>query len=176
MNTGILAKTGLLVASAVIFLTGNGAPVAAQPVPDGEPAAVATTVPAGTIEYDAFSTTLRDTLDATQKDWQRLVHCDTWACAVASHRRIDDALTRGIQWMYHHPALPCYQQQQQRATKGLQETRGAFRMLMLAIQTGSSWRQRVANAKIAEAQRILQDLPGHTCPASADDLVADGES
>jgi hypothetical protein len=149
--------------AALAFVT-SAAPVAAQPLSDAD-GSVPTIAPAGTGEYDAFYTTLNATLDVTWSSWERLTRCDSWACVVSAHRRIDDTLTQGIQWMYHHPALPCYQQQQQRATKGLQETRGAFRMLMLAIQTGSRWRQRVARTKITDAQGILQGLPAHTCPA-----------
>jgi hypothetical protein len=157
-------RTRLIAASAAAILVLSAAPVSAQP-PSDAVAPIATVVPAGTSEYDAFYTTLTGTLDVTWRSWGRFTRCESWACVVAAHRRIDDTLTTGIQWMYHHPALPCYQQQQQRATKGLQETRGAFRMLMLAMQTGSRWRQRVARTKIADAQGIFGSLPAHTCPA-----------
>ena len=164
-------KAPLLAALATLVLTFNGAPADARPLVDADGAATARTIPAGTTEYDAYSTTLRDTLTVTWRNWARLSQCDSWACAVRYHQHIDDALTRGIQWLYHHPALACFQAQQQRATKGLQETRGGFRMLMLAIQTGSQWRQRVATAKITAAREIFDELPAHTCPASASATV-----
>ncbi len=74
-------------------------------------------------------------------------------------------LTRGIQWMYQHPALPCYQAQQQRATKGFQEVRGAVRLLYRAVVLRSEWRIKVAFRKIDAANQIFQDLPVQTCPA-----------
>jgi hypothetical protein len=161
---GDFMKSRFIAALAALAIIAGAAPVAAQPLSDRDQS-VATIGPAGTIEYDAFYTTLTATLDVTWRSWERLTRCDSWACVVAAQRRIDDTLTEGIQWLYHHPALPCFQQQQQRATKGLQETRGAFRMLLMAVQTGSHWRQRVARTKITAAQGILQGLPAHTCPA-----------
>jgi hypothetical protein len=91
--------------------------------------------------------------------------CKAWACFSTYFLRIDTILTTGIKWMYSHPALPCYQEQQQRVTKGFQELRGGIRMLSLAIQTGDDWRAKVARRKIRATELIFQNLPVQTCPA-----------
>ena len=67
--------------------------------------------------------------------------------------------------MYQHPALPCYQEQQQRATKGFQEVRGAIRLWYRAVVEGIDWKIKVANRKIDAANQIFDNLPAQTCPA-----------
>ena len=150
-------------AAAIIF---SGSPALAQTPVDSPPGAVAQApVPAGTTEYDAFMAAFGKTVMAYARNWERLQDCKTWACYAGYFLRIDNILTQGIQWMYQHVSLPCYQEQQQRATKGLQELRGALRMLSLAIQTDSAWRIKVALRKIGAAEQIFETLPGQTCPA-----------
>jgi len=156
----------IAIAVLTIAIIAGGTPVAAQPQTDrGTAAEVQAVVPAGTVELGAYTTTLRKTLNATWRNWEQLRKCRTWACYLDHSGRIDIILTRGIQWMYQHPALPCYQAQQERATKGLQELRGGFRMLVKAVGTGAKWRIRVATQKIKAAGQIFNDLPVQTCPA-----------
>ena len=158
-------KTIAIAMLAVVVIAG-GTPAAAQPqVDSGARAHAQALVPTGTVELGAYTATLRKTLNATWRNWERLRDRSTWACYLTYSGRIDIVLTRGIQWMYQHPALLCYQAQQQRATKGLQELRGGFRMLVKAVGTGAEWKIRVATRKIKAAGQIFNDLPVQTCPA-----------
>jgi hypothetical protein len=150
-------------AAAVIL---SSSPALAQtPVAPKTGAIAQAPLPAGTPEYDAYQSMLRTTVNASVRNWDRLQDCQRWYCFSTYARRTDNVLTRGIQWMYQHPALPCYQAQQQRATKGFQEVRGAVRMLYRAVVLRSEWRVKVAFRKIDAANQIFQNLPVQTCPA-----------
>jgi hypothetical protein len=150
-------------AAAVIL---SGSPALAQTPLDTDSGAVAQApLPAGTLEYDTFQATAVKTILAYGRNWDRLNDCKAWACYSTYFLRIDTILTTGIKWMYSHPSLPCYQEQQQRVTKGFQELRGGIRMLSLAIQTGDDWRAKVARRKIHATELIFQNLPVQTCPA-----------
>ena len=150
-------------AAAVVL---SGSPALGQAPVDSHPEAVAQApVPAGTLEYDTFQATALKTIMAYGRNWDRLQDCTAWACYSTYFLRIDAILTTGIKWMYSHPSLPCYQERQQRVTKGFQELRGGIRMLSLAIQTGDDWRARVARRKIRATSLIFQNLPVQTCPA-----------
>jgi hypothetical protein len=151
-------------AAAVVL---SGSPALAQTPVDSHPGDVAQApvLPAGTPEYDTFQATALKTILAYGRNWNRLQDCKAWACYSTYFLRIDTILTTGIKWMYSHPSLPCYQEQQKRVTKGLQELRGGIRMLSLAIQTGDDWRAKVARRKIRATVQIFENLPAHTCPA-----------
>jgi hypothetical protein len=150
-------------AAAVIL---SGSPALAQIAVEPGPETVAqATVPAGTPEYDAYQAMLRTTVNASVRNWDSLQACKRWYCFSTYARRTDNVLTRGIKWMYTHPALPCYQAQQQRATKGFQEVRGAVRLLFRAVVLRSEWRVKVAFRRIDAANQIFQNLPVQTCPA-----------
>jgi len=153
----------IAVLAAVIL---SGSPAFAQTAVEPEPEVVTQAiVPAGTAEYDAYQAVLRTTVNASVRNWDSLQACERWYCFSTYARRTDNVLTRGIQWMYQHPALPCYQTQQQRATKGFQEVRGAVRLLYRAVVLRSEWRVKVAFRKIDAANQIFQNLPVQTCPA-----------
>jgi len=150
-------------AAAVIL---SGSPALALTRADPETGAVAQAfAPAGTPEYDAYHAMLLTTHNASLRNWNSLRACKTWACVSTYSRRVDNVLTEGIQWMYQHPALPCYQEQQQRATKGFQEVRGAIRLWYRAVVEGIDWKIKVANRKIDAANQIFNNLPVQTCPA-----------
>lgn len=150
-------------AAAIIF---SGSPALAQAPVDSHPGAVAQApIPAGTPEYDAFHAMMHTTYDAALRYWLSLRACKTWVCISKYSRRVDNVLTTGIQWMYTHPALPCYQEKQQRVTKGFQEERGAFRLLYRALREGIDWKIKVANRKIDRVNEIFDNLPAQTCPA-----------
>ena len=157
-------KALAIAALAAIILSGS--PALAQTPLDIETGAVAKApVPAGTLEYDTFQATAVKTIVAYGRNWDRLNNCKAWACFSTYFLRIDTILTTGIKWMYSHPALPCYQEQQRRVTKGFRELRGGIRVLSLAIQTGDDWRAKVARRKIRATELIFQNLPVQTCPA-----------
>jgi hypothetical protein len=150
-------------AAAVIL---SGSPALAQTPVDSQLGVVAQAfVPAGTPEYDAYHAMLLTTHNASVRNWNSLRACKTWVCFSTYFQRVDNVLTAGIQWMYSHPALPCYQEQQQRATKGFQEVRGAFRLLYRAVVEGIDWKIKVAGRKIDAANQIFNNLPAQTCPA-----------
>lgn len=156
----------LAIAALVAAVVLGGSPVLAQtPLETGSGAEAQAVSPAGTIEYDTYQATALKTILAYGRNWNRLNDCKAWACYSTYFLRIDTILTTGIKWMYSHPALPCYQEQQQRVTKGFQELRGGIRMLSLAIQTGDDWRAKVARRKIRATVQIFENLPAHTCPA-----------
>jgi hypothetical protein len=160
------AMKALAIAALAAAVILSGSPALAQASVDpGTGALAQTPVPAGTPEYDAYQAMLRTTLNASVRNWDRLQECSRWYCFSTYARRFDNVLTRGIQWMYAHPALPCYQEQQQRATKGFQEVRGAVRLLYRAVVLRSEWRIKVAFRKVDAANQIFQNLPVETCPA-----------
>jgi hypothetical protein len=150
--------------AAAVLLSGSPT-VAGSPLGPESGAVAPAPVPAGTLEYDTYQAMAVKTILAYGRNWDRLNDCKAWACYSTYFLRVDTVLTAGIKWMYTHPALPCYQAQQQRVTKGFQELRGGIRMLSLALQTGDDWRAKVARRKIRATELIFQNLPAHTCPA-----------
>ena len=115
-------------------------------------------LPAGTLEYDSYAAALGKTLVAYVRRWSGLNDCKTLICVTVYFARIDNVLTRGIQWMYDHPALTCYAQQQ-RAAEGLQALRAGFRLYYRALETGAEWRAKAARRKIRAAGRIDWQRP-----------------
>ena len=117
-----------------------------------------------TPELDAYAAVVVNAAQSSARHWRALQNCDAWPCMSQRFVRIDGVLTAGIQWLYQHPALPCFQEQQQKVTKVLQELRGGYRQMSLAIQTDSAWRKRVALTKIEKARDAVDNLPPHSCP------------
>jgi hypothetical protein len=117
-----------------------------------------------TPEFDAYAAVVVNAVQTTNRHAKAMTQCSAWPCMSQRFVRIDGALTAGIQWLYQHPALPCYQEQQQKVTKVLQELRGGYRQLSLAVQTGDAWRKRVAKTKIGKAMDAVAQLPPHSCP------------
>jgi hypothetical protein len=156
---------GIGLVAAIVLMTSSAGAVQPQVAAASDSVVVHAQAPAGTAEFEAYQGTVRQTLKAYVRNLDQLFKCKSWACLSSYFARIDRVLTRGIRWMYTHPALPCYQAQQQRVTKGFQELRGAIRMWKLRIETGKKWRIKVALNKLRKAEAIFENLPAATCPA-----------